>query len=103
MEQAAATQLLSAERDGDIATVRRLLTEGRMDVNVTDEDDQSPLFISCLNGHLDIVKTLIEAGANINKATKKGGSSLGAASYKGHLNIVKTLIEAGANLDQADK
>ena len=35
--QAAATQLLSAARDGDIATVRRLLTEGRMDENVTDE------------------------------------------------------------------
>ena len=35
--QAAATQLLSAAHDGDIATVRRLLTEGHVDVNVTDE------------------------------------------------------------------
>ena len=35
--QAAATQLLSAARDGDIATLRRLLTEGHVDMNTTDE------------------------------------------------------------------
>ena len=35
--QAAATQLLLAACHGDIATVRRLVTEGHVDVNVTDE------------------------------------------------------------------
>ena len=35
--QAAATQLLSAARDGDIATVRRLVTEGHVDMNITDQ------------------------------------------------------------------
>ena len=34
---AAATLLLSAARDGDIATVRRLVTEGHVDMNVTNE------------------------------------------------------------------
>ena len=33
----AATQLLSAAQNGDLANVRRLLTEGHVDVNVTDE------------------------------------------------------------------
>ena len=41
--QAAATQLLLAARDGDIATVRRLVTEGHVDVNVTDEVGVSSL------------------------------------------------------------
>ena len=35
--QAAATLLLRAARDGDIATVRRLVTEGHVDVNVTNK------------------------------------------------------------------
>ena len=35
--QAAATQLLLAAYDGDIATVRRLVTKGRVDVNVKDK------------------------------------------------------------------
>ena len=33
----AATQLLSAAQNGDLANVRRLLTEGHVDVNVTDK------------------------------------------------------------------
>ena len=41
--QAAATQLLSAVWDGDIATVRRLVTEGHVDVNVTNEVGVSSL------------------------------------------------------------
>ena len=35
--QAEATQLLLAARDGDIATVRRLLTESHVDMNITDQ------------------------------------------------------------------
>ena len=33
----AATQLLSAAKNGDLANVRRLLTEGHVDINVTDK------------------------------------------------------------------
>ncbi|KAL5509611.1 hypothetical protein EMCRGX_G005005 [Ephydatia muelleri] len=33
-------------------------------------DGCSPLYIASLNGHLDVVKTLLEAGANINQANK---------------------------------
>ena len=36
-QAAVATQLHWAARDGDIATVRRLVIEGHVDVNVTDE------------------------------------------------------------------
>ena len=41
--QVATTLLLSAARDGDIATVRRLVTEGHVDVNVMDEVGVSSL------------------------------------------------------------
>ena len=34
------------------------------------EDGWSPLCKASCNGHHDIVKTLIEAGANVNQATK---------------------------------
>ena len=41
--QAAATQLLLAARHGHIATVRRLVTEGHVDVNVTNKVGVSSL------------------------------------------------------------
>ena len=34
------------------------------------QDGVSPLHLASYEGHLDIVKTLIEAGANINQANK---------------------------------
>ena len=34
------------------------------------QDGQSPLYTSSFNGNHDVVKTLINAGANINQANK---------------------------------
>ena len=33
---------------------------------------RGPLWTASFNGHLEVVKTLIEAGANINQAEKVG-------------------------------
>ena len=37
------------------------------------QDGWSPLYAASCNGHLDVVKTLLEAGANINQVNKVGG------------------------------
>ena len=34
------------------------------------QDGWSPLYMACQKGHLDVVKTLIEAGVNIHQADK---------------------------------
>ena len=34
------------------------------------QDGGSPLWTACFNGHFDVVRTLIEAGANVNQADK---------------------------------
>lgn len=54
------------------------------------------LNIAVINGHLDIVKYLIENGANVNNPGVI--PTLSYASNHGHLNIVKYLIENGANI-----
>ena len=36
------------------------------------QNGQSPLYTASRNGHLEVMKTLIEAGANINQANKVG-------------------------------
>lgn len=43
MRAQASIQLIVAARDGDLATVRRVLAEGRVDVNTTDE-------VQCFSG-----------------------------------------------------
>eukprot|EP00731_Ephydatia_muelleri_P034976 Em0089g7a len=51
----------------------------------------SPLHVSCYGGHLDVVKTLLEAGANINQAMKDGKTSLDLAVERGHNETVQLL------------
>eukprot|EP00731_Ephydatia_muelleri_P032496 Em0024g40a len=67
------------------------------------QNDCSPLYLASYKGHLDVVKTLFEAGANVDQSSKDGLCPLYSASGKGHLDVVKTLIEAGANVIQDNK
>jgi len=52
---------------------------------------------------LDIVKILIEKGANINYRGIYGDTSLNLVSIKGHLEIMKYLIDNGANIESKNE
>ncbi|KAL5509679.1 hypothetical protein EMCRGX_G005082 [Ephydatia muelleri] len=51
----------------------------------------SPLNAASDNGHLDIVETLLKAGANINQAMKDGRTSLDLAVEQGHKATIQLL------------
>ena len=55
------------------------------------------LIVSARNGHTDIVKSLIDAGANLDLQNNQQTSALMFSAYFGHTDIVKLLIDAGAN------
>ena len=63
-------------------------------VKAKDEFNRSPLHYACENGHLNIVKYLIEK-QNVNKEAKDrdGWTPLYCACENGHLNVVQYLIE----------
>ncbi|KAJ7112611.1 hypothetical protein C8R44DRAFT_985058 [Mycena epipterygia] len=50
-------------------------------------------------GHINIVRLLLEKGANFNAADGKHGSALQAASAGGHTEIVRLLLENGADVN----
>ena len=50
-------------------------------------------------GHTDIVKLLIENGADVNEKNALGWTPLGSAAYFGYTDVVKLLIEKGADID----
>ena len=55
-----------AAKDGSLSVVEGFLRAG-FDVNRRDEDDQSSaIMLACQNGHENVVKLLIEWGAEIN-------------------------------------
>ncbi|KAL5491841.1 hypothetical protein EMCRGX_G017206 [Ephydatia muelleri] len=62
------------------------------------QDDTSPLIIASQNGHLEIVKSLIEAGANVNHTAKDGITALDIAVIKGHSEIIEVLKSSQSKL-----
>ncbi|KIK55388.1 hypothetical protein GYMLUDRAFT_137560, partial [Collybiopsis luxurians FD-317 M1] len=56
------------------------------------------LHVASSNGHLNIVKHLIEKGVNnLNAADKWGNTALHEAAAKGHLDIVRYLLGKGCD------
>jgi len=68
-------------------------------VNSMNKYKTSALMIACDYGHSEIVRLLIENGANVNHENIKLETALYFAATNGHLEIVKMLVNAGANLN----
>ena len=65
------------------------------------DDGATPLYTAALKGHLEVVRFLVESGANKDQGTTdKGATPLFVAAEKGHLAVVRLLVESGANTDQ---
>jgi ankyrin repeat protein len=55
--------------------------------------------LAAWNGHLEIVKLLLEHGADVNAKMEGLGTALHLAASNGHLEIVKLLLENGADVN----
>ena len=60
------------------------------------------LKMASINGHVECVKALLAAKADVNKANKDGLTPLMCASRMGRVEIVKLLLAAGAKKDKVD-
>ena len=50
---------------------------------------------------MDVVRALLEQGADIDKARNDGATPLYVASQKGHVDVVRVLLEQGADINKA--
>ena len=53
----------------------------------TDKQGRTALMLAAEGGHLDMVKMLVEAGANLLFASRGRTAEAGRARFKEHLNI----------------
>jgi hypothetical protein len=91
----------AAQGDG---TVVGLLLQTGMSANTSEPVRQvTALHNAAAQGHLRIIQTLIEHGADVNAADWHGNTPLINAAYFGHLDAVKALLEKGANINAISK
>ena len=55
------------------------------------------------DNNVELMKFLIEKGADVNNADKDGESPLHKAAVEGHTEVVKLLIDAGADVNKANE
>ncbi|XP_070515069.1 ankyrin repeat domain-containing protein 17 isoform X3 [Cardiocondyla obscurior] len=91
--------LVEACTDGDVGTVRKLLTEGRS-VHETTEEGESLLSLACSAGYYELAQVLLAMNANVEDRGIKGDCTpLMEAASAGHVDIVTLLIAHGADVN----
>ncbi|OCK92309.1 ankyrin, partial [Cenococcum geophilum 1.58] len=76
-----------------------LETEVTIAINTKDSRGQTPLLLSAENGHSNMVKLLVDKGADVNAQGGERGNALQAALDRGHEQIVKLLLDKGADVN----
>lgn len=94
------TALMDAVKRNDAAAVRQLVAGGA-DVDEKDTSQDVPLIMAAYLGHDEIVRLLLEAGADVT-AVDPGmkATALHAAAYAGRTNAARLLIEYGIEIDR---
>jgi ankyrin repeat protein len=97
--------LLKACRNGDLKLAADSLTHGANANAKTSFMDRppsfSPLMFAAKGGNLELVKLLVEHGAEINSGAMSGAPPLQFACMDGRIETVNYLIEHGASVTNA--
>ena len=59
---------------------------------------QRPLFFAAWGGHIEVVTTLMKAGADMNQKDINGKSALIMAAERSHIEAVKILLKVESEL-----
>jgi len=89
-----------------VARIKELLADGAKP-DIKDVKGWSGLLVCCRNGwtdHLEVIKILLDAGADINQGTVEYGfTPLLLSASNGHLPIVRELLRRGANVNSCSE
>jgi len=90
-------RLLLAVRTGDVAALKVALASG-VNVNTKFRYDRMALSFAADRGNAEVVKVLLDAGADVNaRDTFYGMDAMSQALNKKHTAIVRMLLEKGAD------
>ena len=83
--------------DGNFRQVRILRFAG---VNVNARGNCCvPLFLAAGEGRLDMLRYLLDQGADVNAREKLGATALTEAAYYGHVKVTRELLFRGADVN----
>jgi ankyrin repeat protein/L-ascorbate metabolism protein UlaG (beta-lactamase superfamily) len=97
-----ASEIHDAAAEGDDARVKELLKENPELALEKDVRNETVLHIAAREGHLEVVKAALKAGAPIDIGDNEGSTPLDVAAIFGHMELAEYLVKKGAAIDHAD-
>ena len=103
-EQSDKDRLLVLAADvGNMTIVNLAFEQGAVANCVYAATGAFPLLVAAQNGHIGVVRILLERGATPDQTHNTGTFPLLRAAQNGHAEIVRLLLEQGASSDQVNK
>lgn len=95
--------LITAIKKGDMRHISKILKYRNVDVNQPNSRGWTPLIVACEKGRADIVRLLLDAGANVNQKSmnKYEESPLSVAVGGCDIRIMKILLDKGASVNDS--
>ncbi len=95
--------LLQACKNNQKSVVQMFLKRGGVNVDKRDESGNTPLIYACMKNARDLVKMLLEAGADANLSNVATRYPIHYAAETGNADIISQLVGAGADVNCTDK
>ena len=97
-----AAEIHQAAQAGDLVKIRELLEKDPALVNAKDENGRTPLHWAARAGNLEVLRYLVDKGADPNALDNNGVASLHILARSGQPEAARLLIEKGADIDIKD-
>ena len=80
-----------------------LLIDKQCDVNISDNNSQTPLHIACYKGNVALVEILLRNKCVVDQCDNLNKTPFFLACEEGHIDVVKSLMHINCNIDIRDK
>uniref|UniRef100_I3K7A3 Euchromatic histone-lysine N-methyltransferase 2 n=1 Tax=Oreochromis niloticus TaxID=8128 RepID=I3K7A3_ORENI len=96
------TGLHHAAKLGNLEIVNMLLETGQVDVNAQDSGGWTPIIWAAEHKHVDVIKALLNRGADVTINDKELNVCLHWAAYAGNVDIAELVLNAGCSLSSVN-
>ncbi len=100
--QAFADQIHELAQKGDLEGVKNLIAQNPELVNARDKHGRTPLHWACRGVHLEVVKFLVDKGADVNVEDSNKVVPLHSLAIRNSASAIAILVAKGANVDIKD-
>uniref|UniRef100_A0A672NKS7 Histone-lysine N-methyltransferase EHMT2-like n=1 Tax=Sinocyclocheilus grahami TaxID=75366 RepID=A0A672NKS7_SINGR len=101
-EEDGSTGLHHAAKLGNLEVVMLLLSTGQVDINAQDSGGWTPIIWAAEHRHIDVIRALLNRGANVTLQDKEMNVCLHWASFSGSAEIAELILNAGCPLSSVN-